>query len=152
MPEDYVLFHAISSEIQVTVLQAQDLFDRTFAVDLERWGIGGVQYFDAGGPDFDAAGWKIWILVALGSQGDFAFYRDGPFRAKSFRVGENFRVIGIEGHLSDPPTISEVYEDQTPVIASSTDPSCQSHLIASIFGAQGSGVMGPVRVAVKNAA
>ncbi|CCK03009.1 FIG00554998: hypothetical protein [Cronobacter sakazakii 701] len=124
------LGHFRATQVEIAVFQT-----RFFAVDLvgvERQRLGAVDDGQFGGEHFYFAGRHIAVDVFLVARthgpGDLNAELITQFRGEAEGVG----AIRVEKHLNDAFTIAHVDKNQTAEIATTVDPTTQSHLLSDV--------------------
>src|SRR5829696_249296 len=148
VPKGDVVAHPPAAEVQVTVLKAQKLVHRPFAVDLERRRRALVEDAELGGEHLDLPGREIRVLVAPGPPRHLALDGDAPLGPQLLGIAEHLARVRVEGNLGYAPAVPQVYEDEPAVVAAPAHPARQPHALAEVLRPQLARRPRPVRVPV----
>jgi len=117
-----------AAHVQVAVLEPEGLVDLRFVVELERQRAGLVEDLHLGDLHLDRAGGELRILGSRRSRRDGPAHGQHEFRAHRLRPGVRVATRRrVEHALGQPFPITQVDEDQAPVIPPAIGPAHERH-------------------------
>ena len=134
---DHRVAHALATQIQCAMAQAQRLVDVGVLVDRERRRLGVGQELEVGHVELDLARGQPRVDVGLVAAGDGALRGEHVLGAQTVGALVGLRrVLGVEHELQQPRPVAQVDEDQPAVVAPPVHPAGHAHLVAGPVGAQ----------------
>ena len=142
MTENDVTLHFRTTEIQVTIFQAQVFVGIDTVCNVERRGFSSVQYFDFFCHNFDFTGSDVSVYSSSVTHSNFTSYFNYIFTTDVFCNFEAFACsFRVNNYLHDTATVTQVNENQTTMVTAFCYPTTQYNLLASQFFANYATVM-----------
>ena len=131
-----------SSEIEVTIFQADHFIAIHTVFNEERRRFGGIQDLYFGNIDLDFARGHVGVFLTFGTKADFTGGGKDIFGTDAFGNGEIIAGNGgVKNQLYKTAAVSEVNKDHAAVVASSLNPTANGYGLSDMLFAECSAVM-----------
>ena len=130
--QHHVLLHLRAPKVENSVLQTNVLVQILF-IKLERRRHRWVKHFDRMAEDFYLATRHVRIDGAGRSSAHLARNFQAELIAHGFCEGEHFRAIRVADDLSDAFSVTQVDENNAPMIATTMRPAAQADFLADVL-------------------
>ncbi len=137
MTQNHRVAHRGAAQVKVPELHPEALVDARVIIDIEGRRLCSIQQRDRRRNNLDIASCEVRVR----GSGRTASYRplnaDDIFVAETLRGGVTVRVpVGVERDLCQSISVTQVDENQTPVVPSAVDPTMEHNFITRVRGTQ----------------